>query len=189
MTGLPNQPTQPNSPKPVPAWLVIFALAGLLGFLGFLAVGMKKMTSPPLVIGDVVPDFSLTTFDGEVFNTSELRGKVILVNFWASWCPACKDEAAFLEQVWREYQSAGDVLFLGVDYVDTEKEALAYLEKFGITYPNGPDLRTQISQIFRVRAVPETYLIGKDGKLASLKIGPFASADEIRQMLDRELME
>jgi cytochrome c biogenesis protein CcmG/thiol:disulfide interchange protein DsbE len=68
--------------------------------------------------------------------------------------------------------------------VDTETEAMVYLEKFNVTYPNGPDLRTKISQAFRIRGVPETYIIGKDGKLAAFKISPFSSLAEIQGMID-----
>ena len=74
-----------------------------------------------------------------------------------------------------------------MDYVDTETEAMGYLEKFDITYPNGPDLRTAISQIFRISGVPETYIIDRDGKLASRKIGPFVSISEITSMIDSAL--
>ena len=79
---------------------------------------------------------------------------------------------------------AGDVIFLGVDYVDTEPQALSYLEKFQITYPNGPDLRTRISQAFRIRGVPETYFIDSEGKLAFKQIGPFSSLAEIKSVID-----
>ncbi len=82
------------------------------------------------------------------------------------------------------YQDSGEVVFLGVDYVDTEPEAQAYLEKFDITYPNGPDLGTRISQAFRIRGVPETYIIDKEGVLADAKIGPFQSLDDIIAAID-----
>ena len=76
------------------------------------------------------------------------------------------------------------MVFLGVNYVDTEKEALAFLEIYGVTYANGPDLGSRISHIFKVQAVPETYIIGKDGKLAGIMIGAFLSTDEIHSLLD-----
>lgn len=63
-------------------------------------------------------------------------------------------------------------MFLGVDYVDTEPEALAYIEEFEITYPNGPDLGTEISQAYRIQGVPETFFVAKDGTLRDVKIGP-----------------
>ena len=85
------------------------------------------------------------------------------------------------------YRERGDVVFLGVDYVDTEPEARAYLEKFAISYPNGPDLRTTISQLFRIRGVPETYIIDREGRLAYQKIGPFTSLAEIQAAVESVL--
>ncbi|NMC80186.1 MAG: TlpA family protein disulfide reductase, partial [Chloroflexi bacterium] len=112
---------------------------------------------------------------------------VILVNFWASWCKPCEEEAAELQQAWQYYQPGGQVVFLGVDYVDTEPEAKRYLEQFGIAYPNGPDLRTEISQMFRITGVHETYIIGRDGRLKYVKKGVFNSVSEIQSVVDAYL--
>ncbi len=160
------------------AWVGIFALLALL------AVGLLRNEEGPVTIGETVPNFTLTTFEGEQISLEGLKGKVVVLNFWASWCKPCEEEAADLETAWRIYQPRGDVVFLGADYVDTETEAMAYLEKFDITYPNGPDLRTKISQAFRIRGVPETYIIDKDGRLAAFKISPFLSLAEIQGMID-----
>jgi cytochrome c biogenesis protein CcmG/thiol:disulfide interchange protein DsbE len=160
------------------AWIGIFALLALLAF------GLLRNQEGPVTVGETVPDFTLTTFEGDQISLEELQGKVVVLNFWASWCKPCEEEAADLEAAWRIYAPRGDVVFLGVDYVDTETEAMVYLEKFDITYPNGPDLRTEISQAFRIRGVPETYIIGKDGKLAAFKISPFISLAEIQSMID-----
>ncbi|MGH2620911.1 MAG: TlpA family protein disulfide reductase, partial [Anaerolineales bacterium] len=83
-----------------------------------------------------------------------------------------------LEQAYRTYRGQG-VAFLGVDYVDTEREALAYLERLGVSYPNGPDLGTRISQAFRTQGVPETFVIGPDGRVAAVQIGPYESLEAI----------
>lgn len=160
------------------AWIGIFALLALLAF------GLLRNQEGPVTVGETVPDFTLTTFEGDQISLEKLQGKVVVLNFWASWCKPCEEEAADLEAAWRIYAPRGDVVFLGVDYVDTETEAMVYLEKFDITYPNGPDLRTEISQAFRIRGVPETYIIGKDGKLAAFKISPFISLAEIQSMID-----
>lgn len=160
------------------AWIGIFALLALLAF------GLLRNQEGPVTVGETVPNFTLTTFEGEQISLRDLKGKVVVLNFWASWCKPCEEEAADLESAWRIYQPRDDVVFLGVDYVDTEPEARSYLEKFEITYPNGPDLRTKISQAFRIRGVPETYIIGKDGKLAAFKISPFLSLAEIQGMID-----
>ncbi len=174
-------------PKKLPRWIVIGVFVVLLGFLALIGWGLKNAQEGPVQIGQKVPSFELSTFDGEKINTEDLIGKVVVINFWASWCKPCEQEAAELEEAWRYYEDSGKVVFLGVDYVDTETEALGYLEKFDITYPNGPDLRTAISQIFRISGVPETYIIDGTGRLAARKIGPFMSINEITSMIDTAL--
>jgi len=157
---------------------------GLVLFLAVLGVGLFRSQQGQLKIGKPAPDFELVSFDGETYRLSEFRGSVVVVNFWASWCESCKPEARDLEAAYQTYGPRGEVIFLGVDYVDTEPEALAYLEEFGITYPNGPDLRTEISQAFRIRGVPETFVIDQDGLISHLQIGPYSSLEEILASID-----
>ncbi len=168
----------------LPPWVIILAFIILLGFLTFIGLGLKRAQSGPITRGSLVPPIQLTTFDNQVLQTSEMKGKVVVINFWASWCKPCESEAADLEAAWKYYKPGGQVVFLGADYVDTEPQARAYLAKFGITYPNGPDLGTKISQMFRIRGVPETYIIDRNGKLAYSQIGPYSSLDEIKGMID-----
>jgi cytochrome c biogenesis protein CcmG/thiol:disulfide interchange protein DsbE len=154
----------------------------LLALLGLMAWGLNKTQNGPVQSG-MAPDFTLTTFDDQTLTLSELRGQVVIINFWASWCPPCREEAPYLEQAWRKYRDQG-VVFIGVDYVDTEPEALAYIEEFDITYPNGPDLRTEISQAYNIQGVPETFYVAKNGELRGLKIGPLQPPE-----LDRKIEE
>lgn len=170
--------------RSLPVWVIAAAFIVLTGFLALIALGLGRVQSGPIVVGQQVPGIELTTFDNQILRTSEMQNKVIVLNFWASWCKPCEQEAAELEQAWQHYNPAGSVVFLGVDYVDTEPEAKHYLQQFKITYPNGPDLRTSISQMFRIRGVPETYIIDRTGKLAYIKIGPFTSIDEITAAVD-----
>ena len=165
-------------------WGRILAWIGVMGLLAVLALGLKRAQQGSVGVGSRAPNFSLTSFDGQSFQLSSLKGKVIVVNFWASWCKPCEQEAAILEEGWRYYQPRGDVVFLGVDYVDTEPEARAYLKKFNITYPNGPDLATRISQSFRITGVPETYIIDREGVLRHMQYGVFTSLADIQAKVD-----
>jgi len=167
-------------------WGSIFIWIGVIGILLILALALTRSKQGPIGIGEKAPNFILTTFDGEQIDSVDLRGKVVLINFWASWCGPCEQEAAELEQAYQVFKDQG-VVFLGVDYVDTETEALDYLSKFNITYPNGPDLRTAISQAFRIQGVPETYIVGRDGVLVDLRIGPYLSLAQIKDALQRAL--
>jgi len=171
-----------SEPRSTLQWGKLLVWLGLLALLGLVAAGLYRTSSGPVSQGGA-PDFTLTTFDGQTYDLKDLRGQVVVVNFWASWCGPCEQEAAALENTWRAYRDKG-VIFLGVDWSDTEGDARAYLEKWDITYPNGPDLRTRISQSFRIRGVPETYFIDRNGQLLPPKIGPFSSEAEIRKILD-----
>ncbi len=161
-------------------------LAVLLAILGLLAWGLKQSQAGPRDSGKA-PDFTLTGYDGRVVTLSQLRGQVVIINFWASWCLPCRQEAAYLEQTWRKYRDRG-VVFIGVDYVDTEKEARAYIQEFDITYVNGPDLGTRIAQAFNIKGVPETYYVDKNGVLRGVNIGPLESP-QLDQKIDALLAE
>jgi cytochrome c biogenesis protein CcmG/thiol:disulfide interchange protein DsbE len=181
MTNTP--PENAAAPQAKPRWGVILVWVGVLGLLALLGVGLIRTQQGPAGVGSKPAPFTLRTFEGVEINTADLIGQVVVINFWASWCEPCKQEAAELEQAYQQYKDQG-VAFLGVNYVDTEPEARAYLAEFGITYPNGPDLGTRISQAFRIRGVPETYILGPDGILAQVKIGPYTSLDEITRSIE-----
>src|SRR3972149_2384128 len=174
---------EPTRPRSATGWTGMAFLV-VLALLGLMAWGLKKARAGPIQEG-MAPDFSLTGFDGREVTLSELRGQVVIINFWASWCPPCREEAAYLEQTWRKYKDRG-VVFIGVDYVDTEVEALAYIQEFDITYLNGPDLKTRISQAYNIQGVPETFFIAKNGELRGVHIGalyPPQLDDKIEELL------
>lgn len=166
--ALPGQEAAPSTRRfPVAQAVALLVIAA---FLGLLAYGLRLRGDPGPQVGQPAPAFVLKSFDGQQVALDDLRGKVVVLNFWASWCDPCREEAALLERIWREYRDKG-VMFVGVDYVDTEPKALAYLKEFDVTYPNGPDLGGKISQSYRIQGVPETFFIGKNGQIAPIQIG------------------
>ena len=174
----------------VPLWVQIAIWGILAALLVLVAITLGKRQQGTVQPGDKIPDFTLPLFKGYEYQGrsevkfSDFKGKVVVINFWASWCKPCEQEAAELEQAWKTYEPSGDVIFLGADYIDTEPEARIYLQKFGITYPTGPDMGTKISQLFRTQGVPETYFIDPEGVLQYVKKGPFTSLDEITTQID-----
>jgi cytochrome c biogenesis protein CcmG/thiol:disulfide interchange protein DsbE len=101
----------------------------------------------------------------------DMQGKVVVVNFWASWCVECRVEAHEFERAWQKYRDQG-VVFVGIAYADVEPNSIAYMQEFGLTYPHAPDLGTVISADYEITGVPETFIIDKDGMIADVVIGP-----------------
>jgi len=180
----------------VALWIQIVVWIFLVGLLFIVFLGLKQAQSRAVTVqpGVTIENFTVPLYDGYQYNgmsevsLEDLRGKVVLINFWASWCKPCEQEAAELQQAWTEYEPTGEVVFLGVDYVDTPTSAFVYLKKFGITYPNGEDLNVKlkrpISQYFNIQGVPETYFIDREGVLQYVQVGPFSSIQQIRTILD-----
>lgn len=165
-------------------WLVVSFVVALV-FLALLAYGVVRQGVSQPKSGPA-PEFTLTLFDGSQISLAELRGRPIVLNFWASWCDPCKDEAPFLEAAWRMYRDQG-LMVIGVDYLDQEPAAKAYLEEFDITYPNGPDLGSKIARKYFIRGVPETFFIDRNGEIRSFKEGPFVTMEELQARIEEIL--
>jgi cytochrome c biogenesis protein CcmG/thiol:disulfide interchange protein DsbE len=180
-----NEEIHPKAKRKETGIIVAFAI--ILALLGLLGWGLRKAQAGPVETG-LAPDFTLTGFDGRTLTLSELRGQVVIVNFWASWCPPCREEAAYLEQTWRKYDGKG-VFFIGVDWADTKKEALAYIKEFDITYLNGPDIGGRVALTYNIKGVPETFYVAKNGQLRGVHIGPLQSPildEKIEELLSEQ---
>lgn len=186
-----EEKTENTAPKRgVPLWAQITIWAVLAAFLVTIFIGLQRAQEGNVQTGAETGEleFTMPLFEGYEYeganeiSLQDLRGKVVVLNFWASWCITCKDEAVELEEAWQYYD--GEVVFIGVDYVDTEPEARGYLERYAITYPNGPDMGTKISQAFRIQGVPETYFLDQDGVVQHVQLGPFRSTQQIIDIVD-----
>lgn len=175
--------TKTPSRQAVRFWRVLF-LSVSLAFIVLLAVRLWQTNVQEQRAAGEAPELRFTTFDGVEIDLDELRGQGVVINFWASWCTPCREEADLLEQTWRREKENG-IVFLGLDYLDQEPAALAYLAEFDITYPNGPDLRSQAARRYRIQGVPETFFISPEGRIVETVVGPIASQQELDALLDR----
>lgn len=151
------------------AVLVIIII--ILIIMGYAIFGKREaVTSSPLV-GKQAPDFTLKQFDGEEIKLSDLRGKTVLVNFWASWCMPCRQEARALEESWEKYKDK-DVVFIGVNVWDEQSSAISYMDKYGGPYPHGTDPAEEIQVEYGIGGVPETYFISPSGVIIDKYNGP-----------------
>jgi cytochrome c biogenesis protein CcmG/thiol:disulfide interchange protein DsbE len=144
-----------------------------LPVIGLLAYGL---TRDPNVVESPLPgreafDFTAPTLDGDTVRLSELRGKVVVLNFWASWCLACVDEHEVLIRASRRYPES-DVQVLGVVYQDSRENARRWMGRMGGDWPSVLDPSARIAIDYGVYGVPETYFIGRDGRVAYKQIGP-----------------
>ena len=113
---------------------------------------------------EAAPDFEVETFEGETLRLSDLQDKVVVLNFWASWCPPCRWEMPFFETMWQEYRDR-DVVFVGIAMSDTLENLQAFAEEAGVTYPIALDTTTEIARAYEVLSLPTTFFIGKDGNI------------------------
>ncbi len=151
------------------------AVIMVFGFLALLVWGMLNKEpitglSGVTLVNRPAPDFALTTFNGNTISLQELRGKPVVINFWASWCPPCRIEAPLLERTWRAYKERGPI-FIGVNIQDRKEDALNYIREFDITYPNGPDPAGEITIDYGVAGLPVTFFVSRKGEVVRRWVG------------------
>ena len=172
-TSLPPQDTETRRGRPL-AWIAAGAVAVIV--LGLLGYGLLSSPASTLQVGSPVPDFEITALDGSQMSLGAQQGNVVVVNFFASWCNPCREEAADIEATWREYQDQG-VQFMGIAYKDADSKAQVFLDEFGATYPGAVDPGNRTARAYGVTGVPETFVVDQQGQLVQHFIGPVTQAE------------
>ncbi|PYN93032.1 MAG: hypothetical protein DMD91_31115 [Candidatus Rokuibacteriota bacterium] len=158
--------------------------------LALLAYGFRTNPReiPSPLVGRPATSFTLPTVAGEPVSLEAQRGKVVIVNFWASWCyPACYEEAPVLERNWRAYRDR-DVVVIGVDIQDSMDAAQKFVKDFELTFPNGRDLTGKVSVEYGVYGVPETFFVDRRGRIRAKHVGALTD-ERFRSEVERLLGE
>jgi cytochrome c biogenesis protein CcmG/thiol:disulfide interchange protein DsbE len=149
--------------------LVLLLVARLM------AAGSQASSGPAgALVGQPAPDFTIQVWSGGTMqrvHLADLKGKPVLVNFYASWCTDCQSEQPLLEAAWQKYQHTG-VVFIGIAFRDKEADSRAFLQQYGITFPCGPDLGGTAATDYGVTGVPETVLVNREGIVVRHFVGP-----------------
>lgn len=163
-------------------WVLVLLMATLLAALLLARAGaLPALVAPPPGAGEApdvhtatrlgpAPGFTLPLFGGSTFPLTQQRGHVVVINFWASWCPPCRAEAPRLGAAYRAYRSRG-VRFVGVDLQDSETDARAFLRRFHVSYPSGPDRDLSIAATYGVANLPTTFFIDRRGQIRRRWLG------------------
>ena len=153
---------------------VVFAVL-VLALFAVLAFGLANRSSATgrsgmTRIGKPAPQFAMQLLDGGEFRLSDHEGRPLVINFWASWCPPCRQESPAFERQWRRYRDTG-IQFVGVDIQDDVSDAEAYVREFGLTFPNGLDPDGKITIDYGVIGLPVTFFVGSSGIVEGRWVG------------------
>ncbi|HEX9311523.1 MAG TPA: TlpA disulfide reductase family protein [Actinomycetota bacterium] len=166
---------------------VIVGVGLLTALFGF-GLGRDPSVIRSPLLGRRAPDFALRTLDeSRTVRLTDLRGQVVVVNFWASWCAACREEHPALTAAWDRYSDQGVVL-VGVDFQDRKGPALEFMREMGGDWPVVEDPGGRTALDYGVAGVPETFFIGRDGVIRFKQIGPSpyeVLTDQIQRLLDQ----
>lgn len=141
-------------------------------------------------VGQQIPAFTVTDTSGKQIRIQDLKGKVILVNFWATWCGPCRAEIPRLEkEVWQKHKSV-NFFMVGIAREQSQDEIAKFRNQFGFTYPIAADPHREVYQLFADKGIPRTYIVGADGTILFQNVGYSPEEfDDLKKVVERELVK
>lgn len=155
---------------------VSIVIIAAVAFLAAVYVVRHWQREPTVEIGKPAPDFTLGVLGGDYLTLSDLRGQVVLLNFWATWCEACRDEMPAMQRIYEKYRDRG-VTIVGVNLMETELAVKGFVDRLGVTFPIVYDLTGAVHDTYLVRPMPTSYFIDRTGVVRFMFIGPMTEED------------
>lgn len=188
--------TEPSLPSRKRRWDILMVASLATAILWTIAsrvpsaVGAPLSASPNPREGFFAPDFALETLQGEQVRLSDLRGKIIVINFWTTWCPPCRAETPALETSYESYEDSG-VIILGVNLTDQDslKDIESFVQEFGLTYPILLDRDGSVGLMYQLSGLPTTFFINREGIIRTVVVGGPMSETFIRSKIEAILKE
>ena len=159
-------------------FILILALGAGWIFLSADKEGVSTVGETPAPQkGFLAPDFTLETLEGESVTLSDLRGKVVLLNFWATWCPPCRAEMPAFQQAYADYED-GDFVILSVNATaqDSAEEVAEFIGEFGLSFPVVLDTTSEVNRLYQVQSLPTSFFINQEGVIQEVVVGSLAEA-------------
>ncbi len=183
------------------------AILPIILTLGLLVTGCQSLSEPPdetsptmpdetsptapaegTQVGDLAPDFQLQNLDGQVISFSDLRGKPVLLNFWATWCSPCRAEMPHIQQIYEEWSDRG-LMLLAVDIGESSSIVKEFVQSNGLSFSVLLDTKKDVAQSYGIQGIPTTFFIDKDGVIQGLRLGAFQNKEQIEQYLGKIISE
>ncbi len=167
-------------------WIAVIVILGLIAY-----EYTGSRSGPP--VGEAAPDFTVPMLDGAEFTLSEHRGQIIVLDFWATWCPPCKASLPALERVYRAHAGEADVFVASVntDRANAQRDTVpGFMAQRKLTFPVLFDQGMRISQTYNVKSIPTMVVVGRDGAVHAVQVGlPANSVDAIAEHLETWIAE
>jgi len=172
-----GRPVIRRLPLPYLVTAAVLPLILLALLIGRLTLG----AAPVPLIGSAAPDFALADLDGNPVRLADLRGRPVIVNFWASYCASCVEEFPLLKSALAEHKADG-LAVVGIVFQDRSEAARSFMSRMQATWPAAMDTTGDVAQAYGIFAPPESFFIDREGRIAGLQIGELSRGDLARQL-------
>jgi len=168
---------------------MLTAILVLILTTGLLMPGCSSPSKPGdsaqgVEVGKLAPDFQLQNLDGQTVSLGNLRGKPVLINFWATWCPPCRSEMPYIQEIYDEW-SDKELVVLAINIGESSSKAEGFMQSYNLSFTVLLDTKQAIAQKYNIQYIPTTFFIDKDGIIQDKVIGPFQNKTQIENRLSK----